>query len=169
MWILDILGSAGFGTLLGGVFGWLGKKEENAIFEKKMQHEVDMIKARTSASVEIAKMGIEEAKNAGMLAVEKVEASAFEKSQQSTSKWADLIKSLIRPIILALLMYQTYMIIQSLEAITGGLKMFDKDEVLGLYRIIVLSVTGLTATAVGWYFAARSSKQFDKLLDKWQI
>lgn len=169
MWILDILGSAGFGTLLGGVFGWLGKKEENAIFEKKMQHEVDMIQARTAASIEIAKMGIEEAKTAGVLAVEKTEALAFKHSQKSLSKWGDLIKSLIRPVILALLMYQTYMIIQSLEAITGGLEMFASEEVLGLYRIIVLSVTGLTATAVGWYFAARSSKQFDKLLNKWHI
>jgi len=169
MWILDVLGSAGFGAITGGIFGFLTKKEERKNIQMKLDHKLNMVKAKTAQTIEIAKMGIEEAKNAGMLAVEKVEAGAFKDSQVSTHKWADLIKSMIRPVILGLLMYQTYMIIQSLEAITGGLETFKPEEVLGLYRIIVLSVTGLTATAVGWYFAARSSKQFDKLLDKWEI
>ena len=167
--LLDLIGSAGFGTLLGGVFGWLGKREENAILSTKMAHEISMIKAKTDASVEIAKMGIETAKNVGMLAVEKVEAQAFEASQTVTNNISGIIKSMIRPIILALLMYQTYMIIQSLEEMGGGLQKMSTEDVASLYRSIVLSVTGLTSTAVGWYFAARSSKQFDKLIDKWKI
>jgi hypothetical protein len=167
--LLDLIGSAGFGTVLGGLFGWLGKREENAIIEKKMKHEVSMVKAKTDASIQVAKMGIETAKVAGQLIVDKVEASAFATSQVVGSTLAGTIKSMIRPIILGLLMYQTYMIIQSLEKITGGLSAMEADDVTGLYRIIVLSVTGLTSTAVGWYFAARSSKQFDKLIDKWDI
>lgn len=38
-------------------------------------------------------------------------------------------------------------------------------DVVDLYRIMILSITGLTSVAVGWYFAQRTSKQFDKLLD----
>lgn len=167
MWLLDVLGSAGLGTIVGGVFGWLGKREERANMKMKFDHDVNMLNAKTDAAIEIAKIGIEEAKNAGRLLVEKIEASAFETSQKSTGKFSDTVKSMIRPIILGLLMYQTYMIIQSLETLTGGLTAFKPEEILGLYRIVVLSVTGLTATAVGWYFAARSSKQFDKLLEKW--
>jgi len=167
MWLLDVLGSAGLGSIVGGVFGWLGKREERANMKMKFDHDLNMLNAKTDAAIEVAKMGIEEAKNAGLLLVDKIEAKAFERSQKSVSNFADNIKSLIRPIILGLLMYQTYMIIDSLETLTGGLESFKPEEVLGLYRIVVLSVTGLTATAVGWYFAARSSKQFDKLLDKW--
>lgn len=167
MWVLDVLGSAGLGSIVGGVFGWLGKREERANMKMKFDHDLNMLNAKTDATIEIAKMGIEEAKNAGTLLVEKIEATAFQVSQKSTSKFADTIKSMIRPIILGLLMYQTYIIINSIETLAGGLEAFKPEEILGLYRIVVLSVTGLTATAVGWYFAARSSKQFDKLLDKW--
>lgn len=166
-WFLDILGSAGFGSLLGGIFGYLGKREERVNLKMKFDHDLAMIQAKTDATVEIAKMGIEEAKIAGELLVEKVEAKAFEASQKTNSKWAANLKAIIRPLILTVLMYQTYMILCSLEALTGGLSAFKPEDVLGLYRIVVLSVTGLTATAVGWYFAARSSKQFDRLLDKW--
>lgn len=166
-WFLDILGSAGFGSVVGGIFGYLSKREERENMKMKLDHELNMIQARTDATIEVARMGIEEAKVAGSLLVEKIEAKAFEASQKSTNKFSDGLKSLIRPIILGILMYQTYMILDSLETLTGGLTAFKPEEVLGLYRIVVLSVTGLTATAVGWYFAARSSKQFDKLLDKW--
>jgi len=167
MWLMDVLASSGFGAITGGLFGWLGKREERANLKMKFDHDLNMLQAKTDATIEVAKMGIEEAKNAGMLLVDKIEAKAFDRSQQSTSKWAANIKSMIRPIILGLLMYQTYRIIDSLESLSGGLESLKPEELASLYRIIVLSVTGLTATAVGWYFAARSSKQFDKLLDKW--
>lgn len=165
-WILDILGSAGFGSALGGIFGFLAKREERANLQMKLDHDLDMIEAKTNASLAVAKMGIETAKVAGQLLVEKIEAKAFEVSQKPVSRFAGNLKAIIRPVILGILMYQTYMILDSLETLTGGLKAFSPDEVLGLYRIVVLSVTGLTATAVGWYFASRSSKQFDKLLEK---
>lgn len=165
-WFLDILGSAGFGSIVGGVFGYLSKREERENMKIKLDHELSMVQARTDGLVKTAKINMEEAKVAGTLLVEKIEAKAFETSQKPTSKISEVLKSLIRPIILGILMYQTYMILGSLEALTGGLEVFKPDEVLELYRIVILSVTGLTATAVGWYFAARSSKQFDKLLEK---
>lgn len=165
MW-LDLIGSAGFGGLLGGVFGWLGKREENAGLKLTMAHEINLITAKTNASIQIAKMGVEEAIEAGKLAVDKMEAEAFNTSMVTSNKYSEFMKSFIRPVILALLLYQTWAIITTLEELTGGLKGLGADEVLALYRLVVLSVTGLTATAVGWYFGARSSKQFDKLLDQ---
>lgn len=165
--ILEVLGSSAIGSLLGGVFGWLSKREERASMALKMEHDLSMIQAKTTANIQIAKMGIEEAKVAGTLMVDKLEATAFVESQKSTSKVADIIKSVIRPIILGLLMYQSYLIINSLESITSGLTSLPEQDIIDLYKIVILSVTGLTATAVGWYFAARSSKQFDKLLAVW--
>ena len=96
--------------------------------------------------------------------VQKLEAKAFQVSQKVSSKFAGNLKALVRPIILGVLMYQTYIILSSLETLTGGLTAFAPADVLGLYRIVVLSITGLTATAVGWYFASRTSKQFDTLV-----
>jgi len=52
-----------------------------------------------------------------------------------------------------------------LEKISGGLSRMPVADVVDLYRIMILSITGLTSVAVGWYFAQRTSKQFDKLLD----
>lgn len=163
---MEILGSAGFGAITGGLFGWLSKREERANLQMKLNHDLDMIAAKTDATITVAKMGIETAKVAGQLLVEKVEAKAFEVSQKPISKFAGNLKACIRPIILAVLMYQTYTILDSLETLTGGLKSFTPSEVLSLYKIVILSITGLTSTAVGWYFASRSSKQFDKLMEK---
>ena len=164
--ILDILGSAGFGSIIGGVFGFLGKREERKLLSEKNLHALSMIKAKTDAAVAVAKISVQEAEVAGKLLVDKIDASAFAQSQTSKSAFADMVKSFVRPVILALLMYQTYKILGSLEILTGGLETISADEILGLYKVVILSVTGLTATATGWYFATRSSKQFDKLLDR---
>jgi len=166
--ILDILGSAGFGTIIGGIFGWMGKREERKLISEKNSHALNMVKAKTDAAVAIARIGIEEAKMAGEMLVEKIEAQAFTNSQTSSSPFADTVKSFVRPVILALLMYQTYKILASREILTGGLESIPSFEIVGLYKVVILSVTGLTSTAVGWYFATRSSKQFDRLLEREQ-
>jgi hypothetical protein len=165
--ILEVLGSAGFGSLLGGIFGWLNKREERENMKMKFEHDIAKIQAKTNARIEIARMSIEEAQVAGELAVEKEEAKAFSKSQ-ITSSIGDTIKAIVRPVIVGLLMWQTYQVHNSLEALTGGIQGLSSDDVMALYKVVVLMITGLTCTAVSWYFAARSSKQFDKLLDKWQ-
>ena len=162
--ILDILGSAGFGSLLGGVMGYLTKREERVSIKMKLDHDIEMIDAKTNASIEIAKMGIETAQVAGQLLVDKIDAKAFEVSQKSSGVVGDVIKSSVRPIILAILMWQSYSIINNLETLTGGIESLPAEDIIGLYRVVVLSITGLTATAVGWYYAARTSKQFDKLI-----
>lgn len=164
--ILDILSSAGVGTIIGGIFGFLGKREERKLIGEKNAHSLNMLKAKTDAMIETAKMGIETAKVAGELMVEKIDAQAFGKSQETKAPISEILKSMVRPIILGLLMYQTYKILSALEDLTGGLATIPASELIALYKVVVLSVTGLTATAVGWYFATRSSKQFDKILDR---
>ena len=163
--ILEILGSASFGSLLGGVFGLFSKSQERKLLESKNSHELNMVKARTDAAIETAKLNMQEAELAGSLAVEKLDAQAFVESQKSNNKVSEIIKSLIRPIILGLLMFQTYLILDSLQGITGGLTNLPAESVMDLYRTIVYSIVGLTSTAVGWYFSTRSSKQFDYILN----
>ncbi len=163
--ILDIISSAGFGSVIGGIFGFLGKREERKLLSERNEHALNMVKAKTDAAIEVAKMGIETAKVAGSLVVEKLEVQAFVESQKSKSAFADIVKSLVRPAILGVLMFLTYRTLNALELITGGLEAIPAIELLALYKIVILAVTGLTASAVGWYFATRSSKQFDKLID----
>ena len=163
--LLDILGSTTFGAFLGGIFGYLNKREERHSLAMTMAHEIDVIKAKTDASVQIATLQMEEAFQTAKLAVEKMESEAFKDSMVSNNKWSDLIKSAIRPVILGVLMYQTWQIVSTLETLTDGLESLPNGEVLNLYKLVVLSIMGLTATAIGWYFGARSSKQFDRLLE----
>lgn len=164
--LLELLGSTAFGAITGGFFGWLTKREERESLKLKLDHEVSMVTAKTDAQVAISKMNIEEAQVAGALLVDKVEAQAFKESQKPRGVISETIKSVIRPLILGLLMWQSYAIIQSLDAIAGGLENIPETEVIMLYKIVVISIISLTSTAVGWYFSTRTSKQFDKLVDK---
>jgi hypothetical protein len=159
--LLTLLSSSGFGAITGGVFGWLSKREERENMKIRYQHQVELIKAKSEAAVQTAEIN----HKTQIIEVEKEETRAFGESQATTSSVAEVLKSIIRPAILAALMYQSYIIFQSLEKISGGVETLPAADVLGLYKIMVLSITGLTSVAVGWYFAQRTSKQFDKLLD----
>jgi len=165
--LLELLGSSTISVLFGGILGYFTKREERANMAMKFKHDIDLIKSRTDASLAIAKMNVEESKILASLEVDKEEAVAFSNSVSSTSDIAETLKSCVRPIILALLMWQTWKIHSTVEELTGGLTNMDSTEVMNLYRILILTITGLTSTAVGWYFSQRSSKQFDKLVDKW--
>jgi hypothetical protein len=167
--ILELLGSAGFGSLLGGLFNYLNKKEERATLQMNLSHEKNMVEAKTNASIKLAEMNIEQAKVTGDLAVEKTEVLGFRESLKTKSTVSEIIKSFIRPAILAVLMYQTYLIFSSLETLTGGLETLPESDVIGLYKIVILMITGVTSMAVTWYFGQRSSKQFDKLVDQMGI
>ena len=164
--ILDVINSTGLGAIVGGVFGWLGKKEERRNIQMKLDHDLSMVKAKTDHAVAIAKMTMEQAEVAGRLAVEKVEAAAFKASQKTTSQWAENVKSMIRPIILSVLFYHVYQILSELLPMIPNMSLEEKQELL---KISIVSILGLTSTAVGWYYAARSSKQFDKLIDRWKV
>lgn len=165
--ILELLGSTAFGSVIGAVSGYLTKKEERASLDMRFKHEVAMVNANTQASIEISKMSVAEAKVAGKLSVQKVEATAFKESQKSISVFADSVKAAIRPIILGVLLYQTWLILSSLKELTSGLESIPEADLIGLYKIVILMITGLTATAVSWYFSARPSKSFDTMIKKW--
>lgn len=162
--LFDIFSSAGFGTLLGGIFGYFQKREERKNLELKYDHEVNMIQAQTNASVALAKVQMSKAQLEGELAVEKKEAQAFVNSQITNNKFSEILKDLIRPAILGVLMYMSYNILVALEQLTGGVSGLPQEEVMALYKMVVLSVLALTGTATGWYFSARTSKQFDRML-----
>ena len=164
--ILEVLGSAGFGSIIGGLFGWLGKRQENDLIKAKQQHELNMVKAKTDATVAIAEINMEQAKQAGELMVAQIAEQSFRESQKPSGALMEGAKAIMRPLITLAMLYQTYMIFSALESLTGGLASLPAQDKSELFKILVLMITGLTATVVSWWFASRGSKQFDKLLER---
>lgn len=139
--LATILGSSGFGSVIGGVFGWLNRKEDRKDRESEREFKLSMVQANANASQQTS------------------EALAFEESQKTKSKFGDAVKSAVRPLITGALLWQTYIILTSLEAITGGLDSLPVAMTVDLYRDIVLNIISLTATAVSWWFASRPSNR----------
>jgi len=165
MWVLDLFASAGFGALTGGVLGFLKTRQETKNLELKQNHEVSMLKATTAANIQLADKQIESNKVKGELAIGKEEAIAFTYSQKTTS-FGEAVKSLIRPLITGALLYVSYQLLVNINILVGGLESIPQKELLGLYKIVVLQIFGLTGICVGWWFATRTSKGYEKMMDK---
>ena len=136
-----ILASSGAGSIIGGVFGFLNRKEERKLKELEHQFKLESMKLAGDVSVQLS------------------EANAFTESQKTVSKFGGAIKSAVRPIITGILLWQTYVILTSLETITGGIESLPVDVSMQLYRDVVLNIISLTATSVSWWFAARGTSK----------
>lgn len=139
--LATVLASSGAGSIIGGVFGLLGRKEERKA--KEVDH----------------KFKLESMRLGGNLAIEATDSQAFLESQKTLSRFGDAIKSAVRPLITGVLLWQVYIILTSLDAITGGLEALPADLAIDLYRDIVLNIISLTACAVNWWFAARGTSK----------
>ena len=139
--LASIFGSAGFGSVVGGVFGWLNRKEERKELANQREFELKRISAAANADQQAS------------------DARSFEESQKTVSALGGAIKSAVRPLITGVLLWQTYIILTSLEQITGGIINMPEGEALQLYREITLNIISLTATSVSWWFASRPSNK----------
>lgn len=135
--LMTIMSSSGVGAITGGFFGWLNRREDRKTREKDQAFELSRMDKQ--AAIE----------------VQSLEAEAFTESQKTLSKFADAVKSLVRPVITGFLLWMVYGIFIQLETLTGGLGTLPADEIASLYRVIVLNIISLTATAVSWWFASR--------------
>lgn len=134
---IQLFTSAAGGSIIGGVFGWLNRREDAKTRKVDQDHEFRMIGANSKAGEVVAN------------------AQAFVESQKTVSKLGGAIKSAFRPLLTSVLMYMVYRILVSLETLTGGLEALPDDMVLSLYREIILNLVSLTATAINWWFASR--------------
>lgn len=132
-----LLSSTGVGAAIGGVFGWLNRREDRKARAADQQYKLDMVEKKSAAEEKVS------------------EAKAFEVSQQTHSKIGDAIKSAVRPLITAALLYLVYDIFTQLETQVKLLDAFPPEEAAKLYREVVLNTLSLTAVAVSWWFAAR--------------
>lgn len=135
--LMTIMSSSGVGAIVGGVFGWLNRREDRKARQADQEHEIRRIGVQSNAKV----VGLE--------------AQAFTESQKTISRIADAVKSIVRPVITGALLYMVWGILQELERLTGGITNLPATEAAALYRDITLNIISLTATAVSWWFASR--------------
>lgn len=137
--LMQIMSSSGVGAIAGGIFGWLNRREDRKTRQSDQEYEIKRIEAQSGADTRTT------------------EARAFEASQKTISRFADAIKSAVRPVVTGILLYMTWGILQELERLTGGISSLPATEAADLYRDITLNIISLTATAVSWWFASRPS------------
>lgn len=165
MWILDVFANAGFGALIGALFGWLNKREERATLKDKHTYQVAMLNAKTNAQLQLADIAVQASQVKGELAIDKEEAKSFTASQKTTG-FGEAIKSIFRPMITCALLYVAYQLVMQIDSLVGGLDSLPTNELIALYRIVILQIFGLAGLCVGWWFSTRTSKGYDKLIDK---
>jgi len=137
--ITQLLGSSAVGSAVGGIFGWLNRKEERKERESERKFQIEMLQAKGNFEQLTA------------------DARAFEESQKTKSAWGDAVKSMVRPLITAAVMYQLYVILSNLETVTGGIEALPAELSIQLYREIILNIISLSSTVICWWFSARSS------------
>lgn len=137
--LFEIFASSGFGAVVGGVFGWLNRKEDAKAARIDKQFQVLMMREHSKAESA------------------KYDSIAFAESQKTISKFGDAVKSAVRPFITGALLWMVYRILTQLELLTGGLEALDSVELFELYRQILLNIISLASVSVSWWFASRPS------------
>ena len=175
--LTDIIGAVAsgglmpiFGALGGLVGGWLAKREQRKLLELTNSHEhrmadIDIRRDTLQYNHEllIADKNLEQSQAEGEIADDLRSADAFVESIKAEQHshlgaFGNTIKSAIRPIITAALLWCTWMIYSELNTLVGGLEGLDPVMLQELFVYVVHAIIFLTITAVAWWFASRGDK-----------
>jgi len=137
--LLSVITSSTAGAVVGGVFGWLNRREDRKVAAQDQAHEIALLRAQANAGQQTS------------------EARAFEESQKTKGSLAGAIKSAVRPVITGVLYWYVWKFIVILQDVTGGLEGVDPVAALALYEMIMLSIVNLASMATSWWFASRPS------------
>lgn len=162
--IAEFLAAPVVSGIVGIIGGYLNKRQELKAIAQKNAHELSMEQEKRQTAITVSKLSVEEAKVVGSLKVEEVNALSFRESQKSLSKAADVLKAIVRPIILAATGYMVYVNLKASEKIVNKMGGLPADQVMSLYSTSVISMLSLFTMACGWYFGERTSKLTDKFL-----
>lgn len=169
-WLTDILGSTGFGGLLGGIFSIFTKREDRKLVESRQNHEremrgMDMQEQQMTQQHEItlADKQIQRAESEGKMKNELLESEGFVNSLKNATvntgvAIVDAVRGLMRPLITVYLMIMTSYIAYRVSTLVGGIEALPVTEIYDLYREIILQVLCLTSLAVAWWFGSRPPK-----------
>ena len=169
-WVLELFASSGLGSIVGAVGAYFTRKaelakikEQNEFQLKTRQLDIQEASSERNHELQLADKQMQRAKVEGDVAEQFVEAEAFKESvAQAGKKWGiwfvDAVKGLMRPTITVYLLVNTTIITMSVASLTGGLESLPSEELVDLYRTIILQVVGLTALAVSWWFGSRPAR-----------
>jgi uncharacterized membrane protein (DUF106 family) len=160
--LLTLVSSTGFGSLLGMVGGIFQKYQELKLVALQNDFKLNMLKAQTDAQVMLADKHIEAVESQGEVDVERIEAEAFKASQRAQASAYGWVRPILTLYLVGLATYITYLV----WGLSDGLNSLPPEMVLQLVQIVTLQVLVLTSVAVGWWFANRTSKGFTELMNK---
>jgi len=148
-----------FGAVVGQVSKYFQEKQRQAFQREKWNYELDLQKLQMAAAAAETEQEIALANTAGSWAG--MQASIQAESVLRASPWANNIRSLFRPFLTLLLLGLVAWIFRTLlveiNSGTGILaSLFNDDEMRGMLRYIVQSITFSAATAALWWFAERA-------------
>lgn len=168
--ILDIFTSGGFGAITGLIGGWLAKREQRKLIELSNQHEQFMAdhdmkrdKQGYDHALQLAEKGMQQTQLEGDIAEDVRSADAFvasvQSNRKSTGTWiGNALKSAVRPVLTAALLWVTWTIYSELSVLVGGLEGLDTATLEQLFVYVVHAIIFLTITAVAWWFASRGER-----------
>lgn len=166
--ILSVLGSSGFGAILGTAGAWLTRKEERKKQKQEHSFQIEMSKINLEESrldrvheLSMADKERIQAETEGQIAGELIDSESFKESiissrTKSGIKIIDGIRSLMRPLITVYLLVISSIVAFSVSGLVGGLESFDHGKLFVLYAGIISDLSFLTITAVTWWFGTRN-------------
>ena len=166
-----------FGAVTGGgVFGLVGSLVGNVaqFFKNKQQHKinVEVKKLEINLAERLAQVRIQEKKTSGSWDALEASIKAESRLAEFTPQWANAIRALYRPLLTTMLLGVSFYIYKDLVFALSGGNSSLLFEVLGqgasveILRYIVYTLLFSTSAAVTWWFADRSMKPTEFLLDK---
>ncbi len=159
----ELLGSSAVGGIIGGVFGWMNKREAREVLKLQIadrqaerDHRLNEVRVESEADIALAET---EGRIAFDIQDSKTLAESVKGAFERTGIFiVDATRGLMRPIITAYLMFSVTMIAYKLDKLVGGLEALPANELFDLYRVILLQVVALCGIAVGWWFASRPAR-----------
>jgi len=178
--VLGIASSAGLGSIVGVVGGWLTKRENRKADAQRQAHDlalanIDLQQDRMSQdhALALADKGMESsqlegqiavdiAKAEGAVSIDKIEAEAFASSVAIQTKmtgilFVDGIRYLMRPVITVYLLIATTYFMYSTHDTVDGLASIPVDDLYTLYANMINQLLFLTITSVSWWFMSRGT------------
>lgn len=162
--LVTLLSSGGVSAIAGGVLGYMNRKEDRKSVAQEQEHSRQMAVFNLERDLKLADKDMEKTRVHGEMAENLVNSEAFSKSVGTGSRFSEIIKSAIRPIILVAYTYQTYLVFTTLTLLVGGIAALDPLFVQDLFKITVLMIINMAAMSASWYFAQRPSKQFNQAM-----
>lgn len=162
---MGFLGSGSVGTILGVVGGYITKREERKFIKEQGERDLALQAENNRHEKEMASINQEHAVLQSERVMSEKEWDAFIEGQSNSTPLSENIKAIVRPLVLVVLLFQTYLLLQMFDI--EGVKLnelYTAEQIATLHQTVIYTILSLTCMAVSWYFTQRTSKSFDEAL-----